>query len=61
MTRPPVCQDPFAVHRHDLADVYEYPCGHQFDRLSCGCITADDHNTEPCDGLTVAELEESTR
>jgi hypothetical protein len=59
MPLSPVCQNPFAIHRRDLAEVFEYPCGHQFDRLACGCITADDHTTEPCDGRTVAELEET--
>jgi hypothetical protein len=57
--RPPQpCLNPFA-HLRDQVDTLDHPCGHQYDRLPCGCVGADDHDDEPCDGLTVAELEEA--
>jgi hypothetical protein len=57
--RPPVCVNPFA-HLPDNATTDDHRCGHQVWTLPCGCVV-DDHDYEPCDGLTVAELEESNR
>lgn len=52
------CRDPFQ-HFPDYPDeVFELDCGHQIFVLPCGC-RCDDHNHEPCDGRTVAELEEA--
>ncbi len=56
MPPQPDCLD---LRRHgiDLPDeVLEHACGHQVWVLPCGCHL-DDHDTETCDGLTVAELE----
>jgi hypothetical protein len=46
------------MHWCDRAETFDHPCGHQYDRLPCGCFI-DDHDTEPCDGRPVAELEEA--
>ncbi|GAA0494153.1 hypothetical protein Ade02nite_20630 [Paractinoplanes deccanensis] len=57
MIRPPICQNIFA-HLPDNADTFEHACGHQVLELPCGCVI-DDHDTEECDGRSVAELEET--
>jgi hypothetical protein len=53
----PPCLNPFQ-HLRDLAVTHDHDCGHQFDVLPCGCVV-DDHQTEPCDGMLIAQLEES--
>lgn len=58
MTAPHVCADPF--HHAEAAEDFEHYCGHRVFEWPCGW-TIDDHDFEDCDGLTVAELEESTR
>ncbi len=58
LRRPPVCSDPF--HLPENADTFDHACGHQVWEWACGCAR-DDHDFEPCDGLPVAEMEESYR
>jgi hypothetical protein len=56
--RPPACPNPFN-HLPYAADTLDQPCGHQYDIRPCGCVLADDHDSEDCDGMSVAELEDS--
>lgn len=49
------CLNPF---NHFVAGVEDLPCGHQVETYACGC-RCNDHEHEECDGIPVADLEES--